>query len=131
MVDIVELKKHIENFKVLFVDDEENIRTSSSIFLNKFFNDVTIRNHGVEGLETFKNDPTFDIVMTDIKMPHLDGVTMARKIKEIKPDVIIIFVTASRGDNHIEDGLCESYITKPISYDDIIKLLEMIKSKTV
>lgn len=132
MEDIKELKHHIENLKVLFVDDEEEIRKSTSIFLEKFFNDIEICVDGENALNTFKktyndtNKKNFNIVITDIKMPKLNGIDMVNEIKKIDNNVYIVFITASRED---EDDLIKNnvYIKKPLSYDDIIYIMENIK----
>ncbi|MEA2050685.1 MAG: hypothetical protein U9O56_08140 [Campylobacterota bacterium] len=47
-----------------------------------------------------------------------------KKIKEINDSIFIIFITASRGKNILEDGLSDLYITKPISYDDIKLIMQ-------
>ncbi len=123
MSDIVKLKEKIKNLKVLFVDDEEQIRAVTGKFLEKFFDNVTICKNGEEGLDAFKKDK-FDIVIADIQMPKMDGVTMIKKIKEISADNFIIFITASRGKHDLEEDLYDLYITKPISYTDIKMIME-------
>ncbi len=126
MSDIQELKAKIKDLKVLFVDDEEQIRRMTGTFLEKFFDDVVICKDGEEGLNAFNKNQNFDIVIADIKMPKMDGITMVKKIKEIKSDIFTIFITASRGKNDLEDELYDLYITKPISYDDIKLIMDMV-----
>ena len=124
MSDMKELKEKVKNFKVLFVDDEKDIRDGMGVFLNKFFEDVTICSDGVEGFETFNETQDFDIVITDVLMPKMDGVEMMRKIKEIKPEIFTIFVTASKGNNLIND-IGDMCLKKPISYEEMIHILEI------
>ena len=119
MSDVKELKEKIQKLKVLFVDDEEHIRTITGKFLNKFFDNVTICENGEEGVAAFNKNQDFDVVIADIQMPKMDGVTMVRKIKELNPDIFTIFITASRGKYELEKTLYDLYITKPISYEDI------------
>ena len=128
MSEIQELKEKLKNLKVLFVDDDEQIRVGTSIFLNKFFNNVVISDNGENGLAIFKETLDFDIIITDIQMPKMDGITMMEKIKEIKPDIFTIFITASRGKLNLSEGLYDLYITKPISYEDV-KLIMLEASK--
>ncbi len=126
MSDIQELKDKIKDLRVLFADDEEQIRKGTGSFLNKFFDDVVICKDGEEGLSAFKKDPTFNIIIADIKMPKMDGITMVRKIKEIKPDIYIIFITASRDEQECEDSLYDLYIDKPISYENVKLIMKNV-----
>ena len=119
MNDILDLKEKIKYFKVLFVDDEEEIRKGTGMLLSKFFDVVTICKNGQEGLEVFKKTKDFDIVIADIQMPKLSGIEMIKQIKEIKQDILTIFITASRGDAKVSKDLYDIYIKKPISYSDI------------
>lgn len=125
MSNMKELKEKVENFKVLFVDDEKDIRDGMSVFLNKFFNDVTVCVDGLEGFETFKKTKDFDIVITDIMMPKMDGIEMMSKIKEIKSEIFTVFVTASRGDREVND-VDDIYLKKPISYEEIVSIMEIV-----
>ena len=124
-----ELKEKVSNLKVLFVDDEEDIRKSTGVFFKKFFNNVLICENGEDGLNTFKENQDIDIVLSDIKMPKLDGISMAYEIKKIKPSVLIVFISASRGEHQIADDFEHIYITKPITYETIIKFLEELEVK--
>lgn len=77
---------------------------------------VTTAENGGSALEFFRKDPA-DIVLTDISMPVLDGISMAREMRTIKPGVCIIALTA-HDDLQLpndEAGLFDLYIQKPIS----------------
>ena len=132
MGDALNLREKIRGYKVLFVDDEEEIRKGTGLFLSKFFDDVIICENGEVGLETFKNnqeDPdskNFEVIITDIKMPKMDGISMIREIKEITKDIFVVFITASRGSEKFDDNLSDIYIKKPLSYDDIILIMKQI-----
>ena len=124
MSAIKELKQKVKNLKVLFVDDEEVIRDATGVFLHKFFDDVTVCSDGEEGFEKFNKSQDFDIVITDILMPKMDGTEMMRKIKKIKPEVFTVFVTASKGENLIDDAN-DLYLQKPISFEEITTIMEI------
>lgn len=132
MSNVKELREQIHHLKVLFIDDEEEIRKSTSSFLEKFFGDLYICKDGKEGLEVFKEsfeDPSkkdFDVIITDIKMPKIDGAQMIDEIKKLKNDIYTVFITACREDEtHTKQS--DVYIKKPLSYDDIIFIMEEIK----
>jgi two-component system alkaline phosphatase synthesis response regulator PhoP len=106
------------NFKVLVVDDEEDILELLKYNLKKEGYDVRITTSGIEAVDIAK---VFipDLVMLDIMMPVQDGVETCRQLKEI-PELIttfIIFLTA-RSEEYSEvaafDSGADDYITKPI-----------------
>ncbi|QOY51660.1 response regulator transcription factor [Candidatus Sulfurimonas baltica] len=126
MNDIKELREHVKDLKVLFVDDEEMVRDGTGIFLRKFFDNVIICCDGEDGLKTFKESQDFDIVITDVVMPKMDGITMIKNIKKINPDIFTIFITASRELEDAQDRLSNITIKKPISFDDIIMIMQTV-----
>ncbi len=132
MEETKNLREKIKDYKILFVDDEEEIRNGTGTFLSKFFNDVVICTNGKEGVDVFiktqedQNIKNFDVIITDIKMPKMDGISMVREIKKIREDIFVIFITASRGSEKIEDNLSDIYIKKPLSYDDILLIMKQI-----
>lgn len=127
MENIKELKEAIKHIHVLFVDDEDDIRKGTGAFLKKFFTKVTICKNGEEGLEAFKNNQDINLLITDIKMPKMDGMSMAKQIKEIKPSIFLIFITASRSFEYSEEKLSDIYIKKPLSYEDMLNVLNKVK----
>jgi CheY-like chemotaxis protein len=89
--------------KVLIVDDEAYIRRVLELKLKTKGYDVITANNGIEGLEKFNlHHP--DIVITDIKMPGMDGQTMCEKINNTsnKKPFLIIVVTCSLSDNNLQ-----------------------------
>lgn len=111
---------------VLFVEDESIIRIEFIESLKSYINTVYGAKDGAEGLELYKKHLP-DVVITDIKMPNLNGLDMAREIKKIDPVIPIIVVTAySDSDllvNAIEIGI-NHYIIKPINIDKILDALQ-------
>jgi len=83
---------------------------------------------GRETLQIFKDNPTIDLVLIDIKMPEMDGCEVTREIRKINQQVPIIAQTAFALEleriKALEAG-CNAYLTKPIMQN---KLLEMIGS---
>jgi len=126
MNEIEQLKEKVRNLKVLFVDDEEDIRNGTGTFLKKFFDNIVICSDGKEGLEAYLKTKDFDIVITDMMMPKMNGDTMAQKIKDINSDMFIVFITASRDIQHYESGLCNVSLQKPISFEDIILIMKEV-----
>ena len=127
MNELQKLREKVRNLKVLFVDDEKEIREGTGVFLRKFFDEVVICNNGDVGYEAFLQTKDFDIIITDILMPKMDGVKMVKKIKEIDKDIFIVFITASRSNLDSEKELSNISLKKPISFDDIVMIMQKVE----
>jgi len=109
--------------KILLVDDEPGIRKVLSISLADMGYEVFTAKNGEEALHLFK-DENPPIILTDIKMPGMDGIQLLRKIKEDSPDTEVIMITG-----HGEMALAiqslkhdaTDFITKPI-HDDVLQI---------
>jgi YesN/AraC family two-component response regulator len=107
--------------KILLVDDEEGIRKVLGISLEDLGYQVTPATDGVQGLELFRQHLP-SIVITDIKMPAMDGIDLLKQIKEESPDTEVIMLTGHGDmDLAIECLKLEAtdFITKPIN-DEIL-----------
>jgi CheY-like chemotaxis protein len=126
MNEVEILREKVKNLKVSFVDDEKEIREGTGLFLKKFFDDVVIRSDGDEGLEEFKKTEDFDIIITDILMPRMDGFTMIKHIKEINKDIFTVFITASRSMLNVQKELSDLTLEKPISFKDMMMIMKKL-----
>ena len=126
MGSIAQLKDKVKHLKVLFVDDEKDIREGAGTFLRKFFNNVVVCSDGIDGLEEFTKQNDFDIVVTDIAMPRMDGIDMIKEIKKVNPDVYVVFLTASRGLKDLDKKLSNSTFHKPFSFDDMKLMMQKL-----
>ena len=111
--------------KVLVVDDELSIRTILKQILEKNNFEADTAVDGVQALEKLKAGP-FDIVISDINMPNMDGVALLKKIKEDYPNVPVIFITAFGRDKIIVEAMkigLTNFIEKPFKMDAVINTL--------
>lgn len=126
----MKVSDYLKNLNVLYVEDEENIREPFSFLLKKYFKNVYIAKNGQEGLELYKKyNP--DIVITDIRMPVMDGIEMSKKIKELNPDSLIIVITAFSDTDYLTKAIdigIDAYLTKPLELDKLFKKLNFFAS---
>lgn len=127
MDDIKSLREKVKDLKVLFVDDEKDVRHGTSVFLRKFFDDVVVCADGQEGLSEFFKNEDFDVVITDILMPVMNGIEMVKEIKKIDSNVFVIFLTASRGVSDLDKDLSNITLQKPLSFDDMVLVMQKLQ----
>ncbi|MFV0947037.1 butyrate response regulator transcription factor BumR [Campylobacter jejuni] len=113
---------------ILVVEDEVKTRESMISILSERFSKVIGAQNGDEGLKKFKKFKP-DLVITDIAMPIMDGLDMAREIKEISDDVPIVVLSAysekERLLRSIDIGI-DKYLIKPIDIEELFKVLDYL-----
>jgi len=119
--------KHIaKDFTLLYVEDNKALRDKAKILLEKFFNGVDLASDGKIGLEMFKKKH-YSIVITDIKMPHMDGITLSKYIKKIKPETKIIIMSAFDDKDLLFQGIelgIFRFLTKPVNVTELAEVLQ-------
>ncbi len=117
----------LKNITVLYAEDEKNLREVTTNILVGFTKKQFIAEDGVQGLELFKeNQNEIDLVITDINMPNMNGLDMAKSIKEINPNIPIIVATAFSNTEYLLEAInmgIDKYVLKPV---DIKKLLKVM-----
>ena len=117
------LREYSKSLKILYVEDDEEIRKSTTLIFQNFFTKVESAVDGVDGLEKFKKDK-FDIVVTDIRMPHLDGISMIKEIKNINDEQIIIVTSAYDESSYLMELIdlgVDGFILKPIKLEKFLQ----------
>jgi putative nucleotidyltransferase with HDIG domain len=111
----------MEKEKILVVDDEEAIREVVSTLLDAQGYRCTTCSNGRIGLESFRKD-TYDLVLSDIVMPEMDGLKLLVELREADPDVPVIMVTAMHDISIALDAIrtgAYDYILKPFEKDQL------------
>jgi len=107
--------------KILVVDDERGMREFLNIMLQKEGYGVTSAGSGKEALE-YISQKTFDIVITDIRMPDITGIDIIKTVKESTPETIVIMITAYASTETAVEAMKQGaydYITKPFKIEEI------------
>ena len=123
--DIKKLKELAKELSLLYVDDNKGLQKQAFKVLKNFFKNVTVATNGQEGVLLFKKNLP-DIVITDIKMPGIDGLEMSKKIKEIDPHAHIIIASAFDEKEYLLESIAlgiSRYLKKPIEVNILIETL--------
>jgi CheY-like chemotaxis protein len=116
--------------RILFVDDEDPIVRMETQMLERLGYHVTARTSSIETLEAFRTAPdTFDLVITDLTMPNMTGVQLAKKLLEIRSDIPIIICTGF-SEKISEDKAkamgISGYVMKPIVTGKLAKKIREV-----
>ncbi len=113
------IKEISASMSVLYVEDDEEISEMFVNYLKKLFKKVVHKTDGLQGLNCYK-EQFFDLVITDVQMPVMDGLKMSFIIKEINSEQSILILSAysdlDKFEKSIKIGI-DGYILKPINYD--------------
>ena len=115
------------NASILVVEDDSSIQELIVEFLSSEGYSVDYANDGLEGIQKFKQG-NYDLVILDVMMPNLDGYSVCKMIRK-SSNVPIIFLTALNDETDQVKGFeleCDDYITKPFSFNLLIKRVEAI-----
>jgi two-component system response regulator PilR (NtrC family) len=107
--------------RILIVEDEKSMREVLRMLLEGEGYDVISASDGLDGSSYIERD-IFDLVITDIKMPGLDGFELLKKIKEISPETLVIMVTAFGTTESAIEAMkrgAYDYINKPFNIDEL------------
>lgn len=122
-MDIKALREEVKDLKVLFVEDEMEVKIATANLLERFFDHLFTADDGAQGLEVFNQEQNFDVIITDIKMPKLDGFKMASQMKEENEKLYVGFLTGSLEDYKDDKHIANKVIIKPLLYENIIELM--------
>ncbi|MEA3373569.1 MAG: response regulator [Campylobacterota bacterium] len=114
-----EIKELTEELVVLYVEDEEDIRINMLEILNLFFKEVHTAVDGVEGVEKLGKH-AFDLLITDIQMPRMNGLELVEQSKRLYPDMPVIITTAFSDQDYFIRSIdlkVDKYLLKPIEQE--------------
>ncbi|MGC8764278.1 MAG: EAL domain-containing protein [Brevinematia bacterium] len=113
------------SISVLYVEDEVLIRLEISNMLSQVVEELYTAEDGEEALKIFK-EKRIDVVITDVRMPKMDGLELSREIRKINPEIPIIITTAYSDAEYLLESLeigVNQYLIKPIQFEKIITSL--------
>ncbi|PMP72199.1 MAG: hypothetical protein C0187_02180 [Calditerrivibrio nitroreducens] len=128
-----ELKNFLKNLNILIVDDDKVSTLVLKKYLDGVFNSIHVAENGKLGLLAFLQNK-FDIIVTDVYMPEMDGIEMIKKIRQVDLEVPIVVITSSDDINDLKELLnlgIGRFIQKPITKSMLINALLDASSRIV
>ncbi|WP_121626608.1 response regulator transcription factor [Poseidonibacter antarcticus] len=124
--------------RVLLVEDEEDAREILEFYLDTVFDEVSIACDGEQGLDIYKkaydDKKAFDLVLTDIRMPNKDGLSMIEDITKINDNQKFIIVSAYKDEEYLFKSInlnVISYFVKPLEVKNMMEMLKKVKTKVL
>jgi len=126
--DIITYSKDLT---LLYVEDDIDTREITTTLLENIFDNIVVAVDGKDGLEKFQSN-NIDLIITDINMPSVDGISMCKSIKHINSSIPIIMLTAFDNTELLKKAIdlgIEGFLNKPLTDMDILidKLKVIIK----
>lgn len=122
-------------FNILLVDDESSTREALSSYFpwqEIGFNIVGQANNGKTALEFLSATPNVDIVLTDIQMPIMNGIELAKILYDQQSKIQIVFISSYREFEYAQKAIelnVKNYILKPAKYHELLKVFERLHSE--
>ena len=113
--------------RILVVDDEPMVLEVNAEILNQLGHETIGARDGLDGIIKFNaNLGSIDMVLTDLKMPKVSGVTLAFRCKSIRKNIPVVIMSGfGMDDVHDDFKMCiELYIQKPVMLKDLLSVLE-------
>ncbi len=131
MLNSNEILRYTKHLSILFVEDHKELREDTSEIFKSFFNTVDIAEDGLVAFHKYneyyaENSKYYDIVLSDIQMPNMDGIELTSKLYSINPSQLLIILSAHDDTKYllplINLGI-EQFIKKPIDFQVLLRVL--------
>ncbi|MBN2781971.1 MAG: response regulator, partial [Campylobacterales bacterium] len=120
-----ELMKISKNLSLPYVEDEEETRTQYGSVFKLLFKEVDVAQNGEDALSKY-NQKQYDLIITDLTMPKMNGIQMIESIIKINPKQHIIIMTAHNTDENLRSSIdfqVDGILLKPVAIDKLFSLL--------
>lgn len=123
----------MKSTSILLAEDDVNLGNLLKNYLAAKNFDTSLFTNGTLALKAFP-EAVFQLCIIDIMMPEMDGLTLAKRIRQINPQVPIIFLTAKSQKEDILEGFrtgADDYITKPFSMEELLYRIQAVLKRTI
>jgi len=116
---------------ILIVDDSKTVRNLVAFIMKKEGFKVTAAEDGLDGLEKLYSEPRIDLIISDINMPRMDGITFIKNVREQEAyrDIPIVVLSTEGEEKDIQTGLsigANLYMVKPAQPETMVKNIKML-----
>lgn len=118
-------KNEFENLKLLYVEDEENIRRNAMSYFNRLFDETYEAKDALEAFDIFKDEKPH-IIITDIKMTKMSGIDLVKRVRQLDKKCQIVILTAFTDTRFLLEAVelnLVKYLIKPIRHDKMFSVL--------
>src|SRR3989339_400176 len=125
MIALKDIQNFSQHLSILYVEDNDKVREETAEIFKLLFAQVDLACNGEEGLEKY-NHQKYDIVITDINMPRINGIEMIFQIREINPEQKIIAISAHDEPEILISMMCRgvsTFLLKPINFDEMLSII--------
>jgi CheY-like chemotaxis protein len=111
---------------LIVIDDDEGVRVLlKELLLDRGYDVVTAQN-GDEGLVQIEHEPRLSLIVTDIRMPGINGWELARRATEVRPDVKVLYITGYPGERAPDDAPPGPLLRKPWRAEEFYRCIEQL-----
>jgi len=118
--------------KILIVEDEPNLRDGLVDLLSREGHLVEAVADGEAALDR-GSDPSIELLLLDLMLPKLDGLEVCRRLRELRPHLLILMLTARGSEDEKVEGLkagADDYVTKPFSFKELVARIDALGRRT-
>lgn len=126
-IELEDLLSITSEMRVLYAEDDIGLRENTTALLSDLFKSIDQVSNGVEAFAHYSVNPSYyDIVITDLNMPQMNGIDLIKKIQELHPLQAIIIISAHNETEYFLESIrnnVHGYILKPIEFDQFLEAL--------
>ena len=134
MSDVKLMLEYTKKLRVLYVEDDRNLVEATKELLENFFLSLDVAYNGQEGLDKYElfqkeHNEFYDLVITDINMPNINGIVMSSKIIEQNPEQSIVITSAHNEVEFLSSAIdlgIDGFVSKPIKNQKLMKVLHKV-----
>lgn len=125
MITLKDIQNFSQQLSILYVEDNDKLREETAEIFKLLFAKVDLASNGEEGLEKY-NREKYDIVVTDINMPRINGIEMIFQIREINPEQKVIAISAHDESEILISMMrkgVSTFLLKPINFNEMLSII--------
>ena len=131
MKNFKDIVKFTKTMRLLYAEDNELVRDASVVVFNDIFKEVIVASDGEDAIEKFYENE-IDIIISDINMPRLNGLDMAKRIRDFDKEIPILVLSAHNETDYFTRSIqldIDGYLLKPMKVSNLLESLDKIVEK--